>query len=102
VRESMGGIVADHRPPFVVDFDLQLNAELNYLARSCPVVMPDSSVGPYGKCVIGFRQRPDLAAHGLSASDSIRCLAERASYFPYSTFKMLRPETKRQLPRFEN
>ena len=35
MRESMGGIVADHRPPFVVDFDLQLNAELDYLARLC-------------------------------------------------------------------
>ena len=57
VRESMGRVVADHGPPFVVDFDLHLNDELDYLPRLCPVVMPDSSVGPYRKCIIGFRQR---------------------------------------------
>ena len=50
----MGRVVADHGLPFVVDFNFQLNDELDYLPRLCPVVMPDSSVGPYRKCIIGF------------------------------------------------
>lgn len=71
MRESMGGIVADHRPPFVVDFDLRLNAELDYPARLYPMVMPDSSVGPYRKYVMVSGNALDLAAHGLSAADSV-------------------------------
>lgn len=52
----MGGIVPNHRLPFVADCDLQLNDKLDYPAPLGLMEMPDSGVGAQRKCVASFRQ----------------------------------------------
>jgi hypothetical protein len=44
MSEIVGAIIPDHRLPFVVDFDLQLNDELDYAARLDSMVRPGSTV----------------------------------------------------------